>query len=92
MAWLMQSVASWLAASVTPGIAGFPRWLSCWLWLPGATGILLILGSAFGAPTEISLALFSLHLPVSLGALCIGLALWARGRGSTVGAPTTQRI
>jgi hypothetical protein len=91
MAWLMQSAASWLAAYATSRMAGFPRWLSLWMWLPGVTGILLILGGAFGAPREISLALFSLHLPVSLGTLCIGLALWSRSRGSAVGAPTTLR-
>jgi hypothetical protein len=91
MAWLMQSSACWLAASATPGIPGFPRWLSRWLWLPGVTGILLILGGAFGVPTQISLALFSLHLPVSLGVVCIGLALWARRRGASVGSPAVQR-
>ena len=90
-AWLMQSAACWLAAAATPRIAGFPRWVSRWLWLPGATGLLLVLGGVFDAPFEILLALFSLHLPVCLGVLCVGLALWARGRGPTTTAPTMQR-
>ena len=88
MAWLMQSAACWLAALAAPRIAGFPRWLSLWLWLPGATGISLILAGAFGAPIEISLALFSLHLPISLGVVCLGLVLWARAGGSIVRSPT----